>query len=69
MAAEKAHSPSERAPSLLSAAALWLWRLANTALLAAGVWILWRQTVQLETLNQQLLDLLDYLNVIAERLG
>jgi hypothetical protein len=46
-----------------------LWRLANTALLGLAVWVLWRQTLELETLNRQLLDLLDYLNVIAERLG
>jgi hypothetical protein len=48
---------------------VWLWRLANTALLGAAVWVLWRQTLELEALNQRLLDLLDYLNVIAERLG
>ncbi len=60
---------ADRTPSLFAGAALWLWRLANTALLAAGVWVLWQQSQQLETLNSELLDLLDYLNVIAERLG
>ena len=55
--------------SVLGATALWLWRLANTALLAAGVWLLWRHAVQLEVLNANLGSLLDYLNVIAERLG
>ena len=55
--------------SAVATTALWLWRLANTGLLAAGLWLLWRQTTQLEVLNERLLDLLDYLNVIAERLG
>lgn len=59
----------ERRPSTLATAALWLWRLANTALLAAGVAVLWRQAQQLGVLNDQLANLLDYLNVIAERLG
>jgi hypothetical protein len=53
----------------LAAAALWIWRLANTALLAAAVWILWRQADQLATLNGSLTTLLDYLSVIAERIG
>jgi hypothetical protein len=54
---------------MINAAALWLWRLANTALLAAGVWLLWRQTVELGALSGQLRDLVDYLSVIAERIG
>jgi hypothetical protein len=56
-------------PSALATVFLWVWRLANTALLAAGIVILWRQATQLEHLNDQLSSLLDYLNVIAERLG
>lgn len=60
---------SEQRPSGAGAAALWAWRLINTALLALGVWALWRQTGQLENLNGELLNLIDYLNVIAERLG
>ncbi len=60
---------AERRPSTLATIVLWLWRLANTALLAAGVAVLWRQAVQLSLLNDQLSSLLDYLNVIAERLG
>jgi hypothetical protein len=48
---------------------VWVWRLTNTALLAAGVWVLWRQSLQLEALNGSLLGLLDYLGVIAERLN
>ncbi|HEX6998540.1 MAG TPA: hypothetical protein VF322_10375 [Gammaproteobacteria bacterium] len=60
---------SEQKPSAAGAVALWAWRLANTALLALGVWALWRQTGQLENLNGELLNLIDYLNVIADRLG
>ncbi len=55
--------------SLVERLFLWIWRLANTALLALGVWVLWRQTVQIENLNGEMLNLIDYLNVIAERLG
>ena len=54
---------------MLNSAALWLWRLANTALLAAGVWLLWRQTAEIAALNGTLHDLVDYLSVIAERIG
>jgi hypothetical protein len=54
---------------MLTATALWLWRLANTALLAAGVWLLWRQTTELAALNGALQNLVDYLSVIAERVG
>jgi hypothetical protein len=54
---------------MVGAAALWLWRLANTALLAAGVWLLWRQTAEIASLNGALKDLVDYLSVIAERVG
>jgi hypothetical protein len=53
----------------VASAALWIWRLANTALLAVGVWILWRQAEELASLNGSLTTLLDYLNVIAERIG
>jgi hypothetical protein len=54
---------------MFAATCLWLWRLANTALLAAVVWVLWKQAAELETLNGELRNLLDYVNVIAERLG
>ena len=54
---------------MLAAIALWLWRLANTALLAAGVWLLWRHTLELGALNGELRNLVDYLSVIAERIG
>jgi hypothetical protein len=63
------HAAVDREPSMLARLMVWLWRLTNTALLAAGVWVLWRQSLQLEALNGSLLDLLDYLGVIAERLG
>ena len=53
----------------MSAIALWVWRLLNTALLAFGVWVLWQQAIQLQTLNGELINLVDYLSVIAERLG
>jgi len=56
-------------PSMFATACLWLWRLANTALLAAGVFVLWRQATELAALNRELSNLIDYLSVIAERLG
>ena len=56
-------------PSVAERLALWLWRLGNTGLLALGVWALWRQAAQIENLNGEMLNLIDYLNVIAERLG
>ena len=65
----RASRAAEAPPSMLSSAALWLWRLANTALLAAGVWLLWRQTVEIASLNGALHELVDYLSVIAERIG
>jgi hypothetical protein len=54
---------------MFSAACLWLWRLVNTALLAVAVWVLWRQTTELAALNRELSNLIDYLSVIAERIG
>lgn len=65
------NSPDSRAARERSAFAstlLWLWRLANTALLAAGVWVLWQQNLQLEALSNELLGLIDYVSVIAERI-
>jgi hypothetical protein len=59
----------EAPSSVLGAAAVWLWRLTNTALLAAGVWLLWRHAVELAALNGELKNLVDYLSVIAERIG
>jgi hypothetical protein len=52
---------------MLSTVALWLWRLANTALLAAAVWILWQQAAAIVSLNGELQALVEYLGVIAER--
>lgn len=63
-----AHSPSARS-AMLGTIALWSWRLVNTALLAAGVWLLARHVAALEALNGGLLTVIEYLNVIAERLG
>ncbi len=40
---------------------VWLWRLVTTAIVAFGVWGIWWQTVQLEVLNAELLELLDYI--------
>jgi hypothetical protein len=54
---------------MLNTLCLWLWRLVNTALLAVGVWVLWRQAAELAALNRELSNLIDYLSVIAERLG
>jgi hypothetical protein len=54
---------------MLASVAVWIWRLANTALLAAVAWILWHQAEQLAALNGTLTSLLDYLSVIAERIG
>jgi hypothetical protein len=59
----------EARSSVIGTAAVWLWRLANTALLAAGVWLLWRHTAELTALNGELKNLVDYLSVIAERIG
>jgi hypothetical protein len=53
----------------MAAAARWLLRFLNTALLAAAVWVLWQQTLQLQVLNDELTALVDYLSVIAERLN
>ena len=57
---------ADRPASRFGAAMVWLWRLANTALLALAVWVLWRQTQEIGALNAQLSSLLDYLAVIAE---
>jgi len=54
---------------MLGALGLWLWRLTNTALLAVAVWVLWQQTTALAELNREISTLIDYLSVIAERLG
>jgi hypothetical protein len=57
---------ADRPTSRFGSAMLWLWRLANTALLASAVWVLWQQTLEMSALNDQLSSLLDYLSVIAE---
>jgi hypothetical protein len=54
---------------VLGAIAIWLWRLANTALLAAGVWLLYQHTIELAALTGELQNLIDYVSVIAERIG
>jgi hypothetical protein len=54
---------------MFTTACVWVWRLANTTLLAVGVWVLWRQAAELAALNRELSNLIDYLSVIAERLG
>ncbi len=59
---------AEPQTSRLGGILLWLWRLANTALLATAVWVLWQQTLQLSSLNAQLSNLLDYLSIIAEKI-
>ena len=69
MTAPASPGGAEPQPSLFATASLWLWRLANTALLAAAVWVLWRQATELAALNRELSSLIDYLSVIAERLG
>ena len=54
---------------MFGAVCLWLWRLANTALLAVAVFVLWRQTGELATLTSELSTLIDYVSVIAERVN
>lgn len=66
---ESPRSAESSGPSALAVVALWLWRLTNTGLLAAGVWVLWRMLNQLENVNGELINLIDYLSVIAERLN
>lgn len=70
MAAERnaAEAPA-RGASALGAFALWLLRLANTVLLAVGVWVLWLVVERLDNLTGEMINLIDYLSVIAERLG
>ena len=58
-----------RGTSALGSFALWLLRLANTALLAVGVWVLWLVVDRLDKLTGEMINLIDYLSVIAERLG
>lgn len=60
--------PTPRKPTALGAAVLWIWRFANTALLAAAVWILWQYLGELVATKQALLALVDYVSVIAERI-
>lgn len=56
-------------PSRVGTFFMWVWRAANTAVLAAAAWALWRQSMELAALNDALQTLIDYLDVIAERLG
>jgi hypothetical protein len=53
----------------MASLALWLLRLANTLLLAVGVWVLWLIVDRLDKLTGEIINLIDYLSVIAERLG
>ena len=57
-----------RRSSRLATAALVLWRLANTALLGAAVWILWLYLDEARSTRMALLALVDYVSVIAERI-
>ena len=49
--------------------AMGLLRLVNTLLLAAAVWVLWLIVDRLDKLTGEVINLIDYLSVIAERLG
>lgn len=69
MAAERGAAEAPRGGSPLAAFASWLLRLANTALLAVGVWVLWLLVDRLDTLTGEIINLIDYLSVIAERMG
>jgi Na+-translocating ferredoxin:NAD+ oxidoreductase RnfD subunit len=61
-------SGAEPQQSRFGGVLIWLWRLANTALLAAAIWVLWQQTLEFRALNAQLSNLLDYLSIIAEKI-
>jgi hypothetical protein len=60
--------PTPAKPSLLAAVALWIWRLANTALLAAAVWLVWLYLDEARATRMALVALVDYVSVIAERI-
>jgi hypothetical protein len=47
-------------------ASLWVWRVLLIAILAYGVWGIWWQNVQLESINANLLQLLDYVEFEPE---
>ena len=47
-------------------AMVWLWRLVTTAILAIGVWGIYWQALQLEILNAQVVELVDYISFIVE---
>jgi hypothetical protein len=47
----------------MSTAIHWIWRLLITALLAYGVWGIWWQTVQLENLNANIVELLQSIDL------
>jgi len=68
-AASGAAEARSRGTAPLASFLSWLLRLANTALLALGVWALWLAVDRLDTLTGELINLVDYLSVIAERLG
>jgi hypothetical protein len=46
----------------MSNALHWVWRLLLTAIVAYGVWGIWWQTVQLENLNANIVELLQLLD-------
>jgi hypothetical protein len=50
----------------MGASLLWIWRVLLLAILAYGVWGIWWQNVQLESINVNLLQLLDYLEFEPE---
>jgi hypothetical protein len=44
----------------MSTALTWIWRLLLLAIVAYGVWGIWWQNVLLESINANLIQLLDY---------
>jgi hypothetical protein len=69
MAAERSAAEAAAKGGSMASFALWLLRLANTLLLAVGVWVLWLIVDRLDKLTGEIINLIDYLSVIAERLG
>lgn len=47
----------------MSSMVLWIWRLFLTVIVAYGVWGIWWQTVQLESLNANIVELLQALDL------
>jgi hypothetical protein len=56
----------ERRPTgapTMAAALLWTWRILLLAVVAYGVWGVWWQNVQLENIDANLIQMLDYLEL------